>query len=65
MLVNNNWNESTFSSYINSLIQLTFISNKVVHLHIIQEVSKSILKRFLRNGLPEQVQLIGQHLHPT
>ena len=45
---------------------MTFISNKMRPLHIIQEQSKSILmKHFLRNGLVEEVQLIGQHIHLT
>ena len=45
---------------------MTFISNKMGLLHIIQEKSNSILmKHFLRNGLAKEVQLIGQHIHLT
>ena len=35
-------------------------------LHIIQREFESILmKHFLRNGLAEEVQSIGQHIHQT
>ena len=44
----------------------TCISNKMGPLHIIQECSESILmKHFLGNGLAEEIQLIGQHVHLT
>ena len=53
-----------FHSYNNSLIHMTFISNKMGTLHIIQVQSESILiKHFLRNGLAEEVQLICQYIH--
>ena len=53
-----------FHSYNNSLIPMAFISNKMGSLHIIQDQPESILmKYFLRNGLVEEAQVIGQHIH--
>ena len=45
-----------FHSYNNSQIHMIFTSNKMGPLHIIQELSESILMRhLLRNGLAEEI----------